>query len=98
MIGLLILAASGPARAGEDLAEALGDVLASEDICNLHYDQDAIKKFIDAHVKADDMEFPSRLKSETSLSRYANKKMSQSEKTAHCAQISRVARSYGFIQ
>jgi hypothetical protein len=77
MIGLLILGASGPAvdtrriRSGSGrgkqlgLATALGDVLASEDTCNLHYDQDAITKFVNAHVKADDMEFPSMLKAMT---------------------------------
>jgi hypothetical protein len=101
MIGLLMLGASGPTRAGTlesfGVATALGDVLGSESFCSLHYNQDAIKKFIDEHVDKNDLEFTSTLKMMTSGSQYQNRSMSPSEKTAHCAQITRVARSYGFI-
>jgi hypothetical protein len=99
MIALLILGASSQALAQEDsfeLAENLGDVLASEDLCGLHYDQDSIRKFIEAHVKADDMGFTPSLKAQTDARREMT--WSQSEKTAHCAQISRTARAYGFTQ
>jgi hypothetical protein len=75
-----------------------GDVLGSEDFCNLKYDQDAIKKFIDKNVKKDDVQFSSTLRMMTDGTQYQNTDMSQSAKTAHCAQIERVARSYGFIQ
>ncbi len=80
------------------IALALGDVLGSEDFCGLHYDQGAIKKFIDSRVKENDMEFAPMLKAMTQGSRFQNQAMSPSEKAAHCEQITRVARSYGFTQ
>jgi hypothetical protein len=102
LTGLLILSAPGLASAASldsfTLATALGDVLASESFCGLSYDQDAIKKFIDEHVHPNDMQFPSTLRMMTDGSQMQNDSMSPSEKTAHCAQITRVARSYGFIQ
>jgi hypothetical protein len=89
------------AHAQEDsmtMAVALGDVLGSEEFCDLKYDQNAIQQFIDKNVKKDDMQFPSSLKMMTEGARDQNKDLSPSAKTAHCEQIGRVARSYGFIQ
>jgi hypothetical protein len=102
LTSLLTLGALGSASAASmeslNLARALGDVLASESFCGLSYNQDAIKKFIDEHVNKNDMEFSTTLRMMTDGSQYENDSMSVSEKTAHCAQITRVARSYGFIE
>jgi hypothetical protein len=80
------------------LAVNLGDVLASEAFCGLTYDQAAISAFIDKHVKADDMGFTSTLQMMTEGKEIDLQKMSPSAKTAHCAQIARVARAYGFTK
>jgi hypothetical protein len=103
LIGLLILSTSGwagtaSAQDSSQVALSLGNVLASEELCGLHYDQDVIKKYIDSHVRADDMDFIPTLRLMTEGSRYQNQQMSPSTKTAHCEQTTRVARSYGFIQ
>lgn len=80
------------------LAQNLGSVLASEEFCGLQYDQDAIRQFIESHVRADDMGFNSTLELMTGGVRYELEQMSASAKTAHCAQTARVARSYKFIK
>jgi hypothetical protein len=76
----------------------LGNVIGSEEFCGLHYDQDAIKFFIEKHVDHDDMQFIGDLDMHVSVIESHNKEMSTSQKTAHCAQVTRVARSYGFIK
>lgn len=79
------------------LATALGDLLAAESGCGLTYNQDAIKKFIDSKVPADDLQFSGYLSLSVSGSSYTLKEMSASTKVAHCRQIERGAKSYGFI-
>ncbi|WP_417692339.1 signal recognition particle [Roseibium sp.] len=76
---------------------SLGGVLASEDFCDLDYNQSAIAGYIDKTVPATDMSFPSQLMMMTEGSKYQLKELSASAKTAHCAQIRRIARAYGFI-
>ena len=93
---------TAPAFAWSDLdsmklSVALGDVLASEKPCNLTYKQDAIAKFIDSKVPASDMDFTSSLDTQTQGRAFMLKEMSASSRTAHCRQIERVAKSYGFI-
>lgn len=89
-----------PARALDtvDVANSLGSVIASEEACGLQYDQDAIKRFIDAKVPADDMGFPNMLNMMTQGASYSIRSMSASAKAAHCRQIERVAKSYGFAK
>jgi hypothetical protein len=79
------------------LSTALGDVLPSERPCGLTCKQDAIAKFIDSKVSATDMNFTSDLDVQTKGHAIMLKDMSESSKTAHCRQIERVAKSYGFI-
>jgi hypothetical protein len=62
MINKLILASIGvaltaPAMAGEISTYDLGTIVGSEKPCGLRYDQEAIKRFINEHVKADDIQF-----------------------------------------
>ena len=80
------------------IATDLGEVLGSENACGLSYDQAAIRAFIDQHVQPDDISFPSDLSVMTSAARRELREMTTSQKIAHCAQISRVARSYHFIR
>jgi hypothetical protein len=93
---------SSPVLAWSDLdrmtlSSALADVLASEKPCGLTYKQEAISRFIDSKVPANDMDFPGHLNMQTAGRGFMIKEMSESAKTAHCRQIERVAKSYGFI-
>ena len=81
-----------------DIAADLGSVIESEQACGLTYDRDAIERFITEHVKASDMSFPSTLDLMTVGTKVAIKSMSQSSLTAHCTQIRRIAKEYGFIK
>src|ERR1700730_13737605 len=47
-------------------------------------------------VSADDMDFPPMLESMTTGTEAGNQTKSNSAKTAHCAHIARIAKSYGF--
>lgn len=80
------------------LAQALGAVLGSESVCALSYNPAAIEAFIEERVPADDMQFPSILATMTQGAGYDLEEMSDSAKTAHCAQIRRIAKSYGFVE
>lgn len=80
------------------LANELGSVLASESLCGLSFDQGAISAFIEKRVAADDLSFASTLQMMTTGQEFQLKGMSTSSKTAHCTQIGRVAKSYGFLK
>lgn len=99
-LAALSVAIAAPAVAQMDsmsVAVELGSVLASEEACDLAFDQAAIERFIDENVRADDMRFASTLNMMTQGSSMQISDMSASAKTAHCAQIRRVARANGFI-
>jgi len=66
--------------------------------CGLAYDQDAIQSFIEKNVPASDMDFSAELSTMTGGTKYENENMTESEKTARCTQVKRVAKSYGFIR
>jgi hypothetical protein len=95
---VLVTSGSQAQQRSYAVADALGNVLASEKLCKLQYNQQAIKTFIDAHVQKDDMKFPGTLAMKIRIYQTQNETMSGSAKTAHCAQIERVARSFGLIQ
>lgn len=80
-----------------EVASQLGTVIASEEFCDLKYNQDAVQKFIEQNVKADDMEFPENLAMAIRVRLSDNSDISSSAKTAHCAQIRRIAKSYDFV-
>jgi hypothetical protein len=80
------------------IATNLGSVIASEEVCGLTYNQDAIARYIEDNVPADDMGFASTLNLMTDGAGYQISSMSESAKTAHCAQTRRVAKSYGFVE
>jgi hypothetical protein len=79
------------------LVQDLGAVLASEEMCGLAYDQDAITAFIGRNVDPDNLSFTSLLGTATRMAANGYETISQSLKTAHCAQTARVAKTYGFI-
>ncbi|WP_054310010.1 hypothetical protein [Mesorhizobium sp. 1M-11] len=79
------------------LANELGNVLAAEELCGLTFDQPAIAAFIEKRVPADDMSFAGFLQMQVDGIRMGFADMSASQKTAHCTQIRRVAKSYGFL-
>lgn len=100
MAAALALSAGSSAQMNLDswrVSEQLGAVLGSEAACGLSYDPAAIDRFIDESVAADDMEFTSNLGVNTRSTVRQVEDMSASTLTAHCAQIRRVARSYGFV-
>ncbi len=80
------------------LANELGSVLASEKPCGLTFDQAAISAFIESKVPAKDMSFPSTLMVMTKGSAVQLEELSEAGKVAHCTQIRRVAKSYGFVK
>lgn len=79
------------------VANELGTVLASEAACGLDFNQQAIANYIEQNVEATDMGFASMLDTMTLGHEYSIKEMSASAKTAHCTQIKRVAKAFGFI-
>ncbi|WP_244560180.1 signal recognition particle [Bosea sp. TND4EK4] len=98
----LLLCTYATAGAAQDLksmtlANELGSVLASEELCDLSYNQSAIAAFIEKRVKADDLGFATNLRMMTAGQEFQLKGISASSKTAHCAQIRRVAKAYGFV-
>lgn len=98
----LLLILPMPAQAMDleslQLANALGNVLASEEPCGLRYDQAAIAEFVANKVNAEDLGFASSLNMQTMGAKVMITEMSESQKTAHCAQTTRVAKTYGFIK
>ncbi len=96
-----IVTGATPTVAQQDslrLASDLGSVLGGEAGCGLKYDQAAIKAFIDAKVRPDDMQFPSLLRTMSQGAAMQMKSMSESEKTAYCTQVKRVAKTNKFIR
>lgn len=84
-------------KSSTTIALELGSVLAAEKSCGLKYNQKEIESFIFKNIDESDMGFPSSLEIMTSGSRYQFDSMGASQRTAHCAQIKRVAKKYKFI-
>lgn len=78
-------------------ANSLGAVMASESACGLSFNPDGISAYISKTVPEDDMEFAPLLNSMTKTAQFSIKQMSASALVAHCAQMRRVAISYGFV-
>lgn len=97
IITAVLAGAAGLAQAeSTTVAEELGGVLAAEQRCGLAYDQDAIAAFIGERVQVDDMQFPRLLNYQVTVAGLHLDQMSESTKTAYCAQIGRIAEHYGF--
>lgn len=81
-----------------DVAHQLGNVIASEEPCELSYNQDAIARFIEENVSDSEMGFASMLSLMTNGASVSIGQLTPSGKTAHCTQIRRVAKKYGFVE
>ena len=98
---IALLVALFPSVAGatdDNLALQLGTILGSEEFCGLEFDQQSIQAFIEKRVSANDLDFAASLSTMTSGTKYENKNFSASEKTARCTQVTRVAKTYGFLK
>jgi len=93
-----VLSSSPTGATSMETANNLGSVIAAEKFCGLKYDQEAISKFIQANVKDTDIGFASTLSSMVNNHKFIQESMSKSQKTAHCHQISRVAKRFGFVK
>ena len=86
LVAVLALGGVSSARAEDysssHIANELGTVIASEEACGLTFDQSAIERFINEHVKADDMSFPSTLQMMTAGTKFQIENMSKSSLTA----------------
>lgn len=98
----IFLVASGQTLAGSmesmQAATSLGNIIASEEVCELHYNQEAITAWVEKNISESDMDFPSTLTMMVQGSEYQIKEQSPSARTAHCAQVRRVAKKFGFVQ
>lgn len=97
---LVVLAVAGPAAAETDmqLALDLGDVVGSEGICGMKFEQPAIAAFIEARVPADDTRFIGIMNTAANVMDKKFARFSASQQTAHCTQMRRVAKSFGFVK
>jgi hypothetical protein len=96
LLGFAVSPAYAQTPDSADADTELASVLASEEPCGLSYDQDAISRWIERHVRPDDMSFTSALPLETLGFGEEIKTMTPSTLTAHCAQIRRIAKTFGF--
>lgn len=83
-----------------ELAAGLGMIIASEQLCDLTYNQEAIQTWIANNTDASSMTFPSLLSMgiEAEKFRLEDSIMTQSEKTTHCTTVTRAARHFGFVE
>ena len=79
------------------VATDLGSLLASEAMCNLAFDHDAIDAYVDANVDHTSMGFASDLMGGIALAEMMQSGMSDTAKRAHCRAIEATARQHGFI-
>lgn len=96
---VVAFALGGRVNAEETKREALlwdlAALLAFQETCELTFSPDAIDAFIEQNVSADDLSFNVDLmKSKLTTSLYT-KRMNASQKTVHCIQTKRVAKSLG---
>ena len=80
------------------VAGDLASLLASEALCDLTYDLDAIDRFIDDHVPPGAMGFAGYLDLATRAGRMQYAEMEGASLRAHCRAIEATARHLGFIE
>ena len=82
-----------------ELAEQIGMLLASEQLCGLTDNQLAVQRFIEQHVDANDLQFPPLLELFVNWDRQqVLGSITGSHLTAHCTQIKRLATEYGLLE
>lgn len=98
IIAALATIAQAQSMGSMSTANELGSILASEEKCGLSYKPEAIEAYIAKKVKDDDMGFASTLSMMTQGNAVQIEEMSKSALVAHCSQVKRVAKSYGFTE
>jgi hypothetical protein len=100
--GIIVIASllASPALADRsiDVALSLGTMIGSEEGCGLAFDQKAIEAYIEKNVASDDMAFAANLNVFVNGIQRKIGQMTASQKTAHCAQVTRVAKANGFVK
>ncbi|APH71417.1 hypothetical protein [Aquibium oceanicum] len=97
IVAALAVGFTGGGAQADEVARQLGYVLASEAPCGMVFDQAAIERYIEDNVDAADMGFARRLTTSSTAMTLYLEDYTASQKTAHCAQMRRVAKTYGFI-
>lgn len=92
----LLLAA--PALADQSLAFEFGGLLGSEKACNLDFDPAAIERYVAEKVEPSDMEFLSNMNLAADVMARDVERFTPSRRTAHCAQVRRVAESLDLVK
>lgn len=99
LIAILIpIAASAQSIDSLQKATALGNLLASEELCGFVFNQDAIARWIDENTDPADMGFSATLHMMTEGAKFGFPDMSESSRTAHCRSIERTARHFDFVE
>lgn len=73
----------------------LGDLVGSEQICDIRIDQARLSAYITEHVPASDMSFSHTMANAADVMPRTYKRMTPSMQTAHCLQMRRLADSLG---
>ena len=99
-LAVLLFSTAVNATPLEDFTENMGYLIASEKLCELSYDKQAIIDVIAKNVPEDNVTFSEQLMINTS---YAGIKIKDESKNpsfliAHCAGISRIAKYYKLIK
>jgi hypothetical protein len=95
---LMVAATGAHAEDSTALQVQLSSLLAAEDACSMTYDQDAIQRFIEKHVAADDLDFAATLPVMTRGQQVQVEQMTDSGKHAFCIQQTRAAKALGFTK
>jgi hypothetical protein len=100
LLAVAVLLAAWPACAQQSsmtVANELGLMLSSEELCGLTFDQAAIEAYIEKNVAADDTSFAGLLAVMAGRAEEFSR-MPASQKTAHCAQVRRSAAANGLVE
>lgn len=94
---LALIAISTEARSDQLFAIQFGGLIASEQACDLAFEEAAIRRAVDANVPADDLQFLSYFEAGIGTTKRRLGEMSGSTLTAHCAQVRRLAAHFELV-
>jgi hypothetical protein len=78
-------------------AKQLSNLIGSETACDLRFDMDAVRTYVEKNVRADDLDFTSSLDTEMWSVETALKQMGNAHRAAHCFQVRRSAEALGLL-
>lgn len=79
-----------------DITIAVATVVAGEEPCGLRYNQDAIAAYLELYLPADSAAFPATFNVQVTATRASLGGMTESQKTAFCTQVRRLAEHMAF--